>query len=216
MNEKLSDKVAYWLICNVFSGNKGKVLWKIAHMFFKDLTDNSVSKEEEKLLRALAKKCTGKGVIVEIGSWKGKSTIQLGKGSKAGNKVRVYAVDPHTGSFEHKAAYGKISTVEEFKKNIKNAKVDDVITPIVKTSDDASKDFDRPVELVFIDGCHDYESVKQDFELWFPKVISKGTVALHDTLRWPGPKRVAKEKILNSKKFKNITAVDSIIFAEKI
>jgi hypothetical protein len=44
--------------------------------------------KEGELLYNLAKNCTGKGVIVEIGSWKGKSTIWLGKGSKAGKKLR--------------------------------------------------------------------------------------------------------------------------------
>ncbi len=52
--------------------------------------------KEGQLLYDLAKNCTGKGVIVEIGSWKGKSTTWLAHGSKEGNKVRVYAIDPHT------------------------------------------------------------------------------------------------------------------------
>ena len=39
------------------------------------------------LLYTLAKKCRGDGVIVEIGSWKGRSTSWLGLGSKAGENV---------------------------------------------------------------------------------------------------------------------------------
>ena len=117
-----------------------------------DKVEGWLTDEEGKLLYNLAKECTGAGVIVEIGSWKGKSTIWLGKGSKRGNKVKIYAIDPHTGSSEHKEMYGNVWTFEEFIKNIKNAKVDDIIIPIVETSEEASRNFDEPVELIFVDG----------------------------------------------------------------
>jgi predicted O-methyltransferase YrrM len=54
-----------------------------------------LSDEEGEALYDLARECTGRGVIVEIGSWKGKSTICLGLGSRAGSSVRIFAVDPH-------------------------------------------------------------------------------------------------------------------------
>ena len=43
-----------------------------------------ISDEEAALLYQLATRCTGCGVIVEIGSWKGKSTMCLGKGTMQG------------------------------------------------------------------------------------------------------------------------------------
>src|SRR6185312_12113676 len=51
--------------------------------------------EEGEALYELARGCSGSGVIVEIGSWKGKSTVCLGLGSQAGKSVPIYAVDPH-------------------------------------------------------------------------------------------------------------------------
>jgi predicted O-methyltransferase YrrM len=171
---------------------------------------------EGEFLYNVAKNCKGKGVIVEIGSWKGKSTIWLAKGSKAGNKIRVYAIDPHTGSSEHKRMYGEVSTFEEFKRNIKMAGVEDVTDPIVKTSEEATKTFEEPVEFVFIDGAHEYEMVKLDFLLWFPKLIEGGIIALHDTIGWQGPKKVAKEFVYKSKNFRNVGFVSSITFAQKV
>lgn len=44
--------------------------------------DGWLTHGEGGLLYNLAKNCKGNGVIVEIGSWKGKSTIWLGAGSK--------------------------------------------------------------------------------------------------------------------------------------
>lgn len=75
--------------------------------------------KEGETLYKLAKNCKGKGVIVEIGSWKGESTIWISNGSKNGNKVKIYAIDPHTGSSELKRMYGNIWTFEEFKKILK-------------------------------------------------------------------------------------------------
>src|SRR5665647_2930672 len=47
---------------------------------------------EGPLLYSLALNCVGRGAVVEIGSWKGRSTIYLGKGSKAGSNITIYAV----------------------------------------------------------------------------------------------------------------------------
>ncbi len=57
--------------------------------------------------------------------------------------------------------------------------------------------------------------MKQDFELWFPKLINKGIIAFHATVAWPGPKKVVKKYIYKSRYFKNVGFVDSITFAQK-
>lgn len=163
-----------------------------------------LSDSEGNFLYQTASNCEAKGVMVEIGSWKGKSTIYIGKGSEAGKRIKVYAIDPHIdGSYE------------EFKKNIENSRLTEVVIPIVKTSEEAAKDFTEPVEFIFIDGDHKYEKVKQDFELWFPKLINGGIIAFHDTVSWPGPRRVVKKYIYKSRYFKNVGFVDSITFAQK-
>ncbi len=182
-----------------------------------DQVNGWLTYREGKLLYNLAKNCSGKGVIVEIGSWKGKSTIWLAKGSKAGNNVSIYAIDPHLGSTEHKEWYGNVLTFEEFKKNIKDAKVDDIVIPIVKKSEEAANYFDKPVELIFIDGAHEYELVKLDFESWFPKVIDRGTMAFHDSVgyHWSGPRQVVTASLYKSRNFRNIGFVDSITFGQK-
>jgi len=60
----------------------------------KSLTKNVegfLSSKEGCLLFDLAKRVEGRGVIVEIGSWKGKSSIWLGNGSREGKNINVYA-----------------------------------------------------------------------------------------------------------------------------
>jgi len=172
---------------------------------------------EGELLFNLAKDCTGRGVIVEIGSWMGKSTIYLGRGSKLGNKVKIFAIDPHAGgSIGQVQRRGKISTFDSFKKNIKDGQVDDIVVPIVKTSEEAAKDFKEPIEVLFIDGDHAYDMVKKDFKLWFPKMINGGIIAFHDTDGKPGPTKLASQAVHRSKFFKSIKLVDSITVAQKV
>jgi predicted O-methyltransferase YrrM len=53
-----------------------------------------LTKAEGVFLYHAAKNVKPGQVIVEIGSWKGRSTICLGSGSADGNKVKVYANRP--------------------------------------------------------------------------------------------------------------------------
>ena len=177
--------------------------------------DGWLTDKEGELLYELAKNCAGKGVVVEIGSWKGKSTIWLGKGTETGNKVKIYAIDPHTGAVEQKNQRG-IKTFNEFKKNILEVGLGDLIIPIVKTSEKAALDFNKPVEFVFIDGSHDYDMVKSDFNFWFPKIINGGIMAFHDTNGRYGPTKIVEKMMYKSSQFINIKRVDSITYAKKV
>lgn len=178
--------------------------------------DGWLTDDEGALLFDLAKDCRGRGVIVEIGSWKGKSTIWLSRGSMAGRKVKVWAIDPHTGSEEHHQTLGRVSTFEEFERNIASAGLAELVNPIVKTSQEAALDFNEPVELLFIDGAHDYASTKADFQAWFPKLVDGGIVAFHDTTGWEGPRRVVLEDVCMSRRFGGVHLVGSVAYAKKL
>ncbi|MDO8582524.1 MAG: class I SAM-dependent methyltransferase [bacterium] len=176
-----------------------------------------LTEKEGEFLYNCAKKCTGEGVIVEIGSWQGKSTIFLGAGSQAGNKVPVYAIDPHNGLPEE----GGFKTSALFKDNIERAGLSSIVRPLVMTSETAAKTFNLPIELLFIDGDHALEMVTRDFELWAPKLVRGGMIALHDTcsspeiLAWPGPVALVKKSVYRSRFFKSIRIIDTITAALK-
>ena len=162
--------------------------------------------EEGQALYELATRCTGAGVIVEIGSWKGKSTICLGLGSRAGNGVHIYAIDPH-------ADY----RFGDFKANVERAGVQDLVTPIPSLSQAAADDFEQPIELLFVDGSHEEALVREDFDKWVPKVIDGGWVAFHDTTWTSGPRRVVGERIYRSRRFKDVRfVVGSLTLARKV
>ena len=127
--------------------------------------------------------------IVEIGSWKGRSTEAL----LSGTKGTVYAVDHFLGSkgeeLQHKEAKEDI-VYNQFLANVgkhKNLKV------LRMSSEEAVKQFaDKSVDMVFIDGEHIYEGVKKDIELWLPK--AKKVICGHDYCdAWKGVKQAVEE-----------------------
>ena len=176
-----------------------------------------LTEKEGEFLYECAKKCTGKGVIVEIGSWQGKSTVFLGAGSMAHNKIPVYAIDPHAGL----PGFEGLQTFPLFQNTIKKAGLSSLIKPLVMTSAEAAKTFSLPIELLFIDGDHALTAVMLDYHLWFPRLINGGILAFHDTcssreiLAWPGPVACVKKNIYCSLYYKNIRIVDTITAAQK-
>lgn len=176
--------------------------------------DGWLSIHEGEFLYKTAKNCTGKGVIVEIGSWKGKSTIWLAKGSQAGHHIPVYAIDPHIGAPEHHIIINpNIWTFDEFKKNIQQAGVIEIVKPIVNRSENVARTWNQPIEFLWVDGAHAYQSAKLDFDSWYPHVIDGGIIAYHDN--FGEVKTVVKEKIFLSLFFRECGLVDSIGFGTK-
>lgn len=153
------------------------------------------------------------GVIVEIGSWKGKSTVALARGAARAHDERIYAIDPHKvlpeeGYFD--------DTEAAFLDNIKNAGVETRVVPMVMTSEEAARGWDKPIRLLWIDGDHRYEPTKLDFTLWEPHLVDGGILAMHDTIRKEGPKKVLWDRVFCSDRFQEISIVDNITAVRKV
>jgi len=178
--------------------------------------DGWLSESEAKYLYSLASYGPGKGAIVEIGSWKGKSTIALAAGCLAAGREKVFAIDHHKGGPDQKElGYRDIDTEAEFRQNIKLAGVEERVVPLVMKSDAAVQHWEGPIRFLWIDGDHDYQAVKNDFFLWEPLVVNGGVIALHDTYAWEGPRRVVEEYILASDRFSILGFVDTITAVKK-
>ena len=174
--------------------------------------EGMLTHSETEYLYRLAKFNPGKGVIVEIGSYKGKSTICLALGSKSVGGEKVFAIDPHLPIPEE--GYSDYSE-PRFRDNIQSAGVGDHVVHLKMTSNEAAQGWNRPIRLLWIDGDHRYEQVRQDFLLWEPHVIEGGIIAMHDTIRKKGPKRVLWENIFFSDRFQEISIVDNITAVKK-
>lgn len=157
--------------------------------------------------------------IVEIGSWKGRSTTCFGLGLKESNKKNsvVYAIDPHTGSVEHRRVLGEIDTFPEFLQNIKKAGVSKYITPIRDYSLNAVKEIkDDTIDFIFFDGAHDLKNIRLDFESWFPKLKQNKTFAFHDSWGWPGVHLFTLILLMTSKNIKKPKLVGTVTLVTKV
>jgi len=153
------------------------------------------------------------GVIVEIGSWKGKSTVALSLGATKAHSEKIYAIDPHRVMPEE----GYLEDTEAaFRNNIERAGIADRVVPMIMTSEDAAKGWNQPVRLLWIDGDHRYQPTKLDFSLWEPHLVEGGILAMHDTIRKNGPKKVLWEQVFRCSRFQEIAIVDNITAMRKV
>ena len=126
-------------------------------------------------MRWLHETARGMDSVVEIGSWKGRSTFALCSSGCA----HVYAVDHFLGSSEHQVKFdfaGGWTPFAEFRDNIlacfKN------VTLKRMSSAEAAKDFaEGSVDMVVLDGAREFESVMEDLAMWAPK--ARQSVACH-------------------------------------
>lgn len=146
---------------------------------------------ESYLLHNLAKS-QEQAVIVEIGTYYGRATYCLATGAKisGGHVYTIDAYEPHTigemtVTADIPAAVGKM---------LKQHGLAEYVTPIIDHGAKVAKTWDAPVDLLFIDGSHEYKDVKADFNAW--KKHIKGVVAFHDyTDNWRGVQKFVDELV---------------------
>ena len=131
------------------------------------------------------------GNAAEIGSYCGKSTCYIAQACKENNSL-LYAIDHHRGSEEQQKGQeyfdeeifdvleNRINTYPLFLKNIKEFELDNFIKPMVMDSISASKEISEALDFIFIDGSHTYESARNDYKYWEPKLRNGGILAIHD------------------------------------
>jgi len=175
-----------------------------------------LTKEEGKFLYESAKKLSKNANIIEIGSWKGRSTICFGMGVRDGNGATIYAIDPHKGSSEHIKRFGKIDTYKEFLNNINTAGIEKFVVPIKATSEEAAKDFNKQANFILVDGAHEYGYVKKDYDLWFPKLVNGGIIAFHDCWHAPGVHFLTALILFTSTKVRKPRLLDTLTTMEKV
>jgi predicted O-methyltransferase YrrM len=127
-----------------------------------------------------AAKSAGPGVL-EIGTFKGRSTIALAAGRKMAGASPVYTVDHGHGSAEHKGTLPEEGTWREALRNLERMGVLGWVVPVMLDSLRARIALDdMRWSLVFIDGGHDRLSVLTDAALWLPRIRPEGLIAFHD------------------------------------
>ena len=117
--------------------------------------------------------------MVEIGCYIGESTELFASHHKC---KEITAIDPWKNGYDPTDSASEKRNMDIVEKDFdeRMAKYDNVIK-IKSKGSDAVDDFeDESLDLVYIDGDHRYESVKQDIEDWLPKVKKGGYISGHD------------------------------------
>jgi predicted O-methyltransferase YrrM len=153
---------------------------------FREVFENYISnfggwleREEAHFLHELAKLIAPDSVIVEIGSYEGKSTIALTSGIRYG--AITYAVDPHTGDITEADTGIEVDTYDAFRSNIASTGLAEKIVTMRMTSVVAAEVYKGgPIGLLFIDGWHSTDAVIEDIESWLPFLHPEGIVVFDD------------------------------------
>lgn len=167
--------------------------------------DGFLLEREGRRLYELARMANGH--IIEIGAYKGKSTVWLACGSlsRQAHAGRVFSIDPHVHGTE-----------AEFRTNLDGAGVSDHVTTFVMKSADVAVGWTRgEIGMVWIDGSHRYNDVAFDFRAWSGLLRPGGILAIHDSVAWYGPRRVVDEELHGNPEFSDIRLVGSLIYAWK-
>jgi glycosyltransferase involved in cell wall biosynthesis len=130
--------------------------------------------------------------VVELGSWKGRSTHALASGCRLGH---VTAIDHFRGSVGEEGVHREAQTEAVYEQFCENTKSLTNLTVVRKDSQAAAGDFeDGSFDLVFIDADHTYAGVKRDIEAWRPK--ARIMLAGHDYCpEWPGVRQAVDETV---------------------
>src|SRR5438876_12126224 len=170
--------------------------------------------EETELLYDLARDAAG-GCIVEVGTFRGRSTVACGLGARAGQGGRVYAVDPFLPFVG--ACGGRFGPADRthLLRNLLLCGVAEGVWLLHLPSAQAAEGWTEPIALLWLDGDHSYEAVKRDVASWGRFVACGGTVAFHDSLDPQlGPARVVDE-LLAAGDFERVRVVGSISVLRK-
>jgi glycosyltransferase involved in cell wall biosynthesis/predicted O-methyltransferase YrrM len=176
-----------------------------------------ISIREGLALADYAKNCT-LGCIVEVGSFKGKSAVALAYGQAQRQdkiKYKIYCIEPHETFI---GVYGgKFGPADrgEFYRIMLDTGYYSSVALINLPSVDAASGWKSPIGLLFIDGDHRYESVKQDVSVWEQHLSVGGVIALDDAIdKKVGPFWVIRE-LLEQGRFEYVQKVGKIVFLRK-
>lgn len=182
------------------------------------VSKSMMSDEELDFLQRVA--CyVGKGCVVEIGSWRGRSAIALAKGlSESGlpESTLVYCVEPHeafVGFYGYR--FGPADR-KAFFEAVLNAQCSERIALVNLKSLDVVKAWTKPIGLLLVDGDHTYENVEKEVAAWLPLICEGGHLIFNDALDAnAGPYHVIKS-LVAAGKFREAGQVGKVVWLQKL
>jgi predicted O-methyltransferase YrrM len=157
---------------------------------------NGFMPPEEGLALYTAARSAPAGLIGEVGTYCGKSTVYLAAAARAAGSS-VVTVDHHRGSEENQPGWeyhdptlvdpgtGRLDTLPHLRRTLASAGVEDCVTVVVGRSEQVGRWWRSPLTMLFLDGGHTEEQAQADYEAWAGHVAPGGLLAVHDV--FPDP-----------------------------
>jgi predicted O-methyltransferase YrrM len=180
---------------------------------------------------ALAQACYDlpeNAVILEIGSFVGKSAVLLAGARKLRGSGKVHCVDPFDASgdsfsvpfYQRVAQRRQVSLLEWFHENMRRCDLSDWVRAYQGGALDIASTWNTPVDLLFLDGDQSPAGARTAYEAYTPFLKPGGIIALHNTAPrdydpgHDGNRRVVVETI-REPEYSDIHQVQGITFARK-
>ncbi|MGK7900468.1 MAG: class I SAM-dependent methyltransferase, partial [Hormoscilla sp.] len=131
-------------------------------------------------------------VIVEIGSYKGRSTVAMAYACNESNR-KIYCIDTWDGN---DSDFPDRDFFQVWQQNVQKNNLDQYVVPLRGYSNDILSRWseltdENKIDFIFIDGSHQFVDVLKDFEISLSMVKEGGWIAFHDVVQtWPGPEQV--------------------------
>jgi predicted O-methyltransferase YrrM len=147
------------------------------------------------------------GRIVEIGSFRGRSTIILALAAPAG--AEVVAVDPHGGGDRgpQEITPDALRGEEDFRTfhaNLERAGVQGRVRHVRLLSEEALGEVAAPYDLLYVDGAHRYAPARDDIARYGANVREGGTLLIHDSFSANGVMLAQLRLLFTSGRFRYV------------
>jgi len=168
--------------------------------------------------RALKKWAAGKTNLVEIGVAEGASAVALREAMAPNGKLLL--IDPF-----HLSRFQSINATRRAAHNAVERCRNGSVVWMERFSNEAVKEWNGPIDFLFIDGDHSDSGVRQDWDQWHRFVAPGGIVGFHDAALFPGgwtqpdwgPVKLVDElfRSNSSPDWRFVEQVDSLVVIER-
>ncbi len=174
--------------------------------------DGWLTPREVEFLALLGAYPKAAGEILEIGSFRGRSTIVLAKAVELSDNARIHAVDPlELDEWADKSAAGKPTSARAMlEKNFASCGVTNKIEIHQQYSHKLAPHWNQKLRVLWIDGDHTYEGALADYENFLPHLAVGGVIAFHDVMTAFECGRVFLDKVVKSPRFNRVGICGSI------
>ncbi len=151
---------------------------------------------EGMLLHRAALSAAGRGAMLEVGGYCGKSAVYLGTAARAFDGV-LFSVDHHRGSEENQpgqlycddavidGATGMVDSLPHFRRTLEASELEQWVIAVVGSSATVARHWQTPLSLLFIDGGHSEEAAQSDYSGFHSHLCEEALLAIHDV--FPDP-----------------------------